>query len=307
MLTRRDFGKGVLAALPAASLLAKPNSNFGGVQIGAITYSFRALPSSAQEVLKYCVDLGISSIELMSDPAEAYAGAPQVPSRGRGPLSAEQQEAIRKATEARTAWRLALPMDKYQGLRKMYNDAGVKIHGFKLPFTPLMGEDEFEYIARSARALGANNVTMELPADNAFSKRVGDFAAKHELYIGYHNHAQVNETSWDVALSQSKYNTINLDLGHFTEAISGSPIPFIQKHHDRISSMHLKDKKYKTNGGENEVWGKGQTPIREVLQLMKKEKYKWPANIELEYDIPAGSDVIAEMRKCIGFCKGALA
>ena len=307
MFTRRDFGKAALAALPAASLLGKPNSNFNGVQIGAITYSFRALPSSAEQILKYCVDLGINSIKLMSEPAEAWAGIPQMPPRGRGPLSAEQQDAARKAGEARTAARLALPMSKYESLRKMYNDAGVTIYAFKLPFTPLMGEDEFNYIARSARALGANNVTMELPTDNAFTKRIGDFAAKNQLYVGYHNHTQVNESSWDTALSQSKYNTINMDVGHFTEAINGSPIPFIQKHHDRISSMHLKDKKYKNNGGGNEEWGKGQTPLKEVLQLMKKENYKWPANIELEYEVPAGSNVIAEMGKCIRFCKDALA
>ncbi len=63
-ITRRDFGKMAVAALPAASLLAKPNSKFNGVQIGAITYSFRALPSSAEEVLKYCLDCEIGAVEL---------------------------------------------------------------------------------------------------------------------------------------------------------------------------------------------------------------------------------------------------
>src|ERR1035438_7072898 len=70
--TRRDFANLAAVALPAARLLAKPNSNFGGVQIGTITYSFRALPSSAGEVLKYCTDCGISGIELMSNVAESY-------------------------------------------------------------------------------------------------------------------------------------------------------------------------------------------------------------------------------------------
>src|SRR5712692_3576293 len=82
--TRRDFGKLAVAALPAASLLAKPNSNFKGVQIGAITYSFRQLPSTADDILKYCVELGINSIELLGDVAESYAGAPSS-GRGRGP------------------------------------------------------------------------------------------------------------------------------------------------------------------------------------------------------------------------------
>jgi hypothetical protein len=80
--TRRDFAKLAAAALPAASLLAKPNSVFGGVQIGVITYSFRALPSSAEEVLKYCLDCGISGVELMSNVAESYAGSPAPAGRG---------------------------------------------------------------------------------------------------------------------------------------------------------------------------------------------------------------------------------
>ena len=81
-ITRRQFGKLAAAALPAAAFAAKPNSRFNGVQIGAITYSFRALPGTADDILKYCLELGISSIELMGDVAETYAGAPAA-ARGR--------------------------------------------------------------------------------------------------------------------------------------------------------------------------------------------------------------------------------
>ncbi|HEY9430463.1 MAG TPA: sugar phosphate isomerase/epimerase, partial [Blastocatellia bacterium] len=84
--TRRDFGRLALTALPAARLLAtlqaKPNSKFGGVQIGVIApYSFRGLPSGAEDLLKYIVQLGLNSVELQSEPVEAYAGAPAT---GRG-------------------------------------------------------------------------------------------------------------------------------------------------------------------------------------------------------------------------------
>jgi hypothetical protein len=85
LYTRRDVGRIALAASGASTLLAaKPNSNFGGVQVGAITYSFRALPSSGEQVLQYCLDCGISAIELMSNVAEGYAGSP-AQSGGRGP------------------------------------------------------------------------------------------------------------------------------------------------------------------------------------------------------------------------------
>src|SRR3954468_21695153 len=84
-LTRRDLGKLALAALPASRLLAKPNSNFDGVQIGVITYSYRSMPGAndAEALLKYIVDSGVSAIELMGPAAEIYAGSPA--SAGRGP------------------------------------------------------------------------------------------------------------------------------------------------------------------------------------------------------------------------------
>jgi len=81
----------------------------------------------------------------------------------------------------------------------------------------------------------------------------------------------------------------------------------IQKHYARIASMHLKDRKKASNGGANLVWGQGETPIKEILTLMRSEKYKFPASIELEYQIPEGSDAVVETSKCVQFCKNALA
>ena len=310
-MTRRQFGKLAAAAVPAAALADRPNSKFNGVQIGAITYSFRALPSSADDILKYCLELGINSIELMGDVAENYAGAPAARGRtgggGRKNQTPEQQQAVRHAAEARKAWRLSASMDSYKRLRSMYNDAGVSIDLFKLPLTAAMSGDEYEYVFNVTKALGAKTLTMELPTDAALSKRCGEFAGKHKIFIGYHNHTHVDEHSWDAALEQSKFNGINLDVGHFTEAISGSPIPFIKQHHSRIVSFHLKDKKYSSHGGGNLPWGQGETPLKEVLQLMAREKYRWPADIELEYDVASGSSVIAEMKKCVAFAKEALA
>jgi hypothetical protein len=303
-MNRRDFGK--LAALAALPISAKPNSKFGGVQIGAITYSFRSLPSSAPELLKYCTGLGISAVELMGDAAENFAGAPATRppafggGGGRRELTPEQRATLQKIAGERKAWRLSVPMQKYKDLRKMYNDAGVCLDA-------KMSNEEYDYIFNVAHALGSHSVTMELPTDEKLTQRIGEFAAKHKIYAGFHNHTQVNATSWDRALAQSKYNSINLDIGHFTTAINGSPVPFIRANASRISSFHLKDRKYQTDGGANLPWGTGSTPIKEVLQLMKKEKYHWPANVELEYAIGEGTTVMKEMTKCLDFCKQALA
>jgi sugar phosphate isomerase/epimerase len=82
--------------------------------------------------------------------------------------------------------------------------------------------------------------------------------AKHKMMVGYHAHTQATPTLWDTALSQSKYNGINLDIGHYVSGTSSSPVPFIEKYHDRITSMHIKDRKF--NDGPNAAMGTGRYP-----------------------------------------------
>lgn len=362
--TRRDVGKIALAALPVSRMMAaaKPNSNFGGVQIGAITYSFRQLPSSAEETLRYCVECGISGIELMSDVAERYAGSPAQAGRGAGPggpggpagaqrrgpgepvgapgapaapgaggqargpgggrgqATPEQQEARRKAAEAVTNWRLSVSMDKYKAFRQMYEAAGVKIYAFKLPPTLAMSDAEYEYIWNVGQTLGADHITMELPADDKLLQRVADFAAKRKIAIAFHTHGQGGSAGFDKVLGASKYTALNFDVGHYYGVNGESPAPLVEKYHDRISSLHLKDRKGPASaaqttaqgrgpgrGGDNMPWGQGETPLREILQLMKKNRYRFPASIELEYPVPEGSDVLTEVKKCVAYCKNALA
>jgi sugar phosphate isomerase/epimerase len=290
------------------------------------------------------VELGINACELQSPPAEQFAGAPaqggrggpgqargaggpgggpggqdQGPGQGRGPgrgrgqgggrapLTPEQQAAQQKAAEEMKQWRLSVSMDKFKALRKMYEDAGVQIYAFKLGLTLAMSGDEYQYTFNAAKALGCNHITMELPTDGHLTKRIGEFAAKEKMMVGYHAHTQATPQLWDEAMAQSRYNAINMDIGHYTAGTSSDPIPFVKKNHDRITSMHLKDRKYETNGGENMPWGQGQTPLKEVLQLMKRDKYKFPATIELEYTPPEGSDSMKEIARCLQYCKDALA
>ena len=246
--TRRHLGKIALAALPGGKLLAKPNSRYYGVQIGIILSptALRDIPIGADEILKNLVELGIGGIEMQEVRVEKYAGAPPAPQgTGRTPLTAEQQEARRKAEAEIKAWRLSASMDKYKALRRKYADAGVEMYAFRLArLTKDTSDDELAYFFNTAQALGANQITVELPIDAGLTQRLGAYAAKRKVMIGYHNHTQVNFNSWDTALSQSKYNGINFDVGHFAAAVSQSPIPFIQKHHDRITCLHLKDRKF---------------------------------------------------------------
>ena len=313
--TRRDFAKTAAMALPAMNLMGKPDSRFQGVLIGAITYSFRALPGSAEETLKYCLDCGISGIELMSGAAEAYAGSPAGVARPFGPgggprqrPTPEQIEARKKAAEDVSKWRLSVSMDKYKAFRKMYEDAGVKIYAFKLPPTLEMPDAEYEYIWNVAETLGANHITMELPTDDKLLERVASYAAKRKLNIAFHTHGQGGESGFAKVLGASKYTALNLDVGHYFGVTGQSPVPVIEKYHDRISSLHLKDRKGPVDGkgGPNMPFGQGETPLKEILKLMKQKKYKFPASIEYEYETPQGSDVLAEMKKCVQYAKDAL-
>ena len=109
----------------------------------------------------------------------------------------------------------------------------------------------------------------------------------------------------DPILDCGQYIGFNFDTGHYFAGTKGlSPIPVIEKYHSRIVSLHMKDR---TAEGGNLPWGQGKTPIKEILQLMRKEKWTFPGDIELEYNIPQGSTSVAEVAKCVQFCKEALA
>jgi sugar phosphate isomerase/epimerase len=289
-LSRRTFIGGV-AAMAASSMLprytpaaaqAKPNSNFNGVQIGLITYSFRSMPSSAEDLLKYTVQCGLDSVELMGGPAEQFARR-HTPETGAGG-----------------------PMDGYEALRKMYNDAGVRIHIVKFPSIGSgdMSDEHVDYYFEAAKALGAKGITRELSPDAA--KRLGPAADKHEIVIGFHNHTQITPTTYDGdILSHGDHLGINLDIGHYVAGTGESPIPLIEKHHERIISLHLKDRK--KNNGPNTSWGEGDTPISEVLKFLKSNQLKIHGDIEMEYSVPADSDAVKEVTRCVEYCREALA
>ena len=114
-------------------------------------------------------------------------------------------------------------------------------------------------------------------------------------------------TAWDTALELSPGNAINLDCGHYFAGTGESPIPLILRRHDRIASMHLKDrKKLCHDRSENMPWGQGDTPIKDVLQCLKKNRWAIPVGIEFEYLVPDGSTWDAEIAKCVKYGKEAL-
>jgi sugar phosphate isomerase/epimerase len=336
--TRRDLGKLALAALPASRLLAKPNSKFDGVQIGInAPYSYGNNNMSADETLNNTVQLGLSAVELRTQPIESFCGSP-VPAApsgaitggrsaelaaagglaaagraargGRAPLTPEQEAARKAAAEEMRKWRMSVSVDQFKAFRKKYEDAGVLIQVVKVDWIQNASDDEVDYCFQMAKTVGASAISCEIPLSR--TKWLGAFADKHKMMVGYHGHTDITSPeafgrpeSWETAMTYAKYNGINLDIGHFVAGNNTSPIPFLEKHHDRITHIHVKDKKM--HDGPAVPFGTGDVPIKEVLLLMRKNKWKFQGALEFEYAIPQGSTRMAEIAKCVEYCKNALA
>lgn len=226
--------------------------------------------------------------------------------RGRGEQTPEQKA----AADAERKWRLGLSMDIFKQLRKLYNDAGVSIYAVK--DVRQETDEDLDYTFAVAKTLGASHVTLELPGGpnaHATFQRMGEWALKHKMCAAYHTHQQGSMTALDEAFAVSKGNMANVDLGHFMAATNpgGSPLDFLNKFHDRIASYHLKDRTSVAHCALNLPWGTGETPIPQILQTVAKNKWTIPGSIELEYEIPEGSDAVKEVARCLEFCRQALA
>jgi len=354
--SRRHFGKFAASALPAAFLLSrgkawaqteeslpKPDSVFAGVQIGAISYCFRTMP--AAEIIPAMTKIGLSEVELMSNHAEALAGAPipERPSRrGARPRqqkpprpipwytghfcngteetgaqhrqfhpTPEQQAAQAKAQEAITSWRASSDvMEKLRGVKKQFDDAGINLRLLCYNMGPKISDAEIDYAFRMAQTLGVKAISSSSTVSVA--RRVAPIADKYKIVWGGHGHDNICDPeqfakpeTFEKILSFSPYIGVNLDIGHFTAAGYNS-VEFIERYHDRITNLHLKDRTLNPQGGgrgANLPFGDGDTPIIPVLHLMRRHKYPFPANIEYEYQ---GTDPVVEVAKCLQYCKDAL-
>ena len=188
--------------------------------------------------------------------------------------------------------------------RKKWTEAGVHIDIVKVDTLFKMDAEEIDYSFELVKKLGARAMSSEISFEDADLKRMGEFATKHKLMVGYHGHTKVTPELWEKAFSYSKYNGANVDLGHFIAGNNYSPVPFIKKYHDRITHVHIKDRKL--HEGPNTALGLGDTPITEVLQLIRDQKWMIDAILEFEYPIPDGSMRMAEIAKMAAYCRNAL-
>jgi sugar phosphate isomerase/epimerase len=281
-ITRRHF-HAILAGSAATSVLfGKLNSVIDGVTIGAQSYSFRDRP--LDDAIKAMKEIGLGECELWQGHVE--------------PKGLKGKEL--------TNWRETVSLDEFHKIREKFDAAGIELYAYNYSFRDNFTDKEIERGFEMAKAMGVKIITAS--ATVSVVPRVDPMAQKHKIKVGFHGHDHTenpNEFSTPESFAKamdghSKYMCVNLDIGHFTAA-GFDPVEYLEKHHDRIVTLHFKDRK--KNHGDNLPFGQGETPIKEVLQVLKTKHYKIPANIEYEYK---GEDAQAEVAKCYEYMKQAL-
>ena len=318
MLTRREFGKAVAGSLAAASVawpqtkLPRNSSRFGGVHIGAITYCYRSLRDVNQpwsrEAVDQLMDKTINAyVQNRIDLAEFWIAFVEPPGGpGRGPTDPVAREALRK-------WRVSRPLDVFERARKKFDDASIQIYSCMFNFSDDLTDDEIEAAFDFARTLKTNIISAN--CTKASIKRAASFADRHKVYVSAHSEnapfdrnpdGMAYERNLVEALSYSPYIKVTLDTGHFT-AFGGDAVKFVREHHDRMANLHLKDRLRRAedrNDANTPEWGKGDAPIKEVLQVMKQRKSSFPACIEYEYN--GKGTAVQEVQKCLDYARAAL-
>jgi len=283
--TRREWSRlalSTVASLPLKSLAVSPaNSKIKGVQIGAQSYSFR--DRTLDEMIKAMTEVGLNSCELWSGHVEPRD---------------------LKGADRRT-WRLTTPLSFFSLIGEKFKKAGINLYAYNYSFREDFTDDEIKRGFEMAKAIGANVITASGNVSTA--KRIDVYAKQFKMRVGFHNHSNIKENEFatpdDFARGMegnSEYICVNLDIGHFTAA-NFDAVDYLQKNHRRIVTLHIKDRK--RDQGDNMPFGEGDTPIKPVLELLMKNRWNIPANIEYEYK---GEDTVAEVKKCFEYCKKAL-
>jgi sugar phosphate isomerase/epimerase len=272
-LTRREFG-----AVTAAGLFAMGQAK--PVTIGVQSYSFRDRP--LENAIAAMQQLGLRSCELWQAHVEP-----------RGVARAELQK-----------WRETVPLDHFHRVRDQLAKASIALSAYNISMTDAFSDAEIERAFDMAVALGAPLITSS--SNIATVARIAPVAERRKMLVGVHNHSRIDPNEFATAknftdaMARSRFIATNLDIGHFT-ATNEDAVAFLKQHHARIVTLHVKDRK--RDQGPNLELGAGDTPIVEVLKLVRDNGWPIPVNLEYEYK---GGDTVAEVRKMLDYCRRAL-
>jgi sugar phosphate isomerase/epimerase len=281
----RAVSEGTALGLGGNGLLQGRKKADLGVALGVCSYSLREIP----------FDAALAALKAMNADAYELWDASAAP-KAEGEKLTPAQRADR--------WRPVVSQDELQRLRVQIADSGLRLIAFTSPMTKDKTDAEIERVFQVAKVLSATHVFSS--CNVSMAGRLNTVAGKFSMKIGVHNHSvshpdQVcSPEDFARAMDGNPHVGVNLDIGHFVAA-GFDPVQYISDHHDRVLALHIKDRK--KNQGPNTPLGEGDTPIREVLQLLKRNKFPIPALIEYEYK---GGDPVTEVRRCLDYCMNAL-
>jgi sugar phosphate isomerase/epimerase len=311
VMTRRDFGR--LAITGASSLGAvsawvhgpraqagEPlvrsgnRSLIGGVQFGLQPFCYHDLPMTPENratLVKRLVQNGFGLVELHATWVEP-----------RFTDSSGPDEARTKQRD----WRLSQPVDHYSRVKREFDEAGITIFTYYVNINDSYTDAEIDAVFAGAKILGARGCVGSQGL--AFSKRLAAFPGKHGMFLGIHNHANLSdpdalntEESFVKGLAFSPDVKATLDTRHFTAA-NGDCLGFLERHHERMSSVHLGDRR--RNNGRSAPFGEGDAPIIEVLRMIRDNK--WPIVALLEFEHGTLRTQVEEVQLMFDYCKRAV-
>lgn len=324
-MRRGEFIESVVSAVALAGCratgsgdLPRHRSDYGGIEIGVITYSWWRWDSvkkapvfaGADRVIAEARAAGLGTVELMGEDAEVTLGV-----ANSRPKTPEEHAASLKE-------RLSIPDARWIALREKLAANGLRAHIVKFGrIGEADGSDaEDDYFCRAAKFLGATAVTREVPIrtgerfrpdeppdaklDLAAARRCAAAADRNGIVIAFHNHMQVNMLTYDSPLLGLSPNLmLNFDIGHFVAANETDAMDFVRKYRDRIFSIHIKDRTTPAHGSRNVRWGEGDTPLVPLFRYMRAERWHPHCDIEFEYEVPNGSTTTAEIGVCNRYCR----
>jgi sugar phosphate isomerase/epimerase len=272
-LSRRSF-----LAASAVGLVALQRRH--PVTIGVQSYSFR--DRSLADAIAAMQKLALPSCELWQNHVEP-----------RGITREEMR-----------AWRETVNLDHFHKVRDQFAKAKISLSAYNISFNDSFSDAEIERGFAMAKALGAPVITSS--SNVKTTARVAVAAERNKMLVGMHNHSRIDPNEFATAqsltdaLKANRFIAVNLDIGHFTAA-NEDAVAFLQQHHARIVTLHIKDRK--RDQGATVPFGEGDAPIVKVLGLLQQNGWPIPANIEYEYK---GGDSVDEVGKCLAYCRKAL-
>ena len=285
MYSRREFGRIAAASIPVSITFGASNSSVAGVQLGAQTNSFSDRP--LDDAINAMLETGISGCELWQGHVEP---------RPKGGTAIDLRR-----------WREQTPASYFQNIAGKFKQAKIHLYAYDYQFHPDFEDGEIDRGFQMAKALGVKCMVTS-SATLALAKRMAPFAEKHKMVVGMHGRTNTKDPNefagpenFETALGFSRYIGVNLDIGHYFAA-GFAPVSFIERHHSRIVSIHLKDRK--KNQGPTMPFGEGDTPLKECLLLLKRNRWDIPAHIECDV---RGGDRVAAFQKAFAYCKQVLA